>query len=422
MKRIDLCLVCTLILWVGGCAQSPSLGALSDYGGARTTVQASGRAPDSLAPQSPAALTPKPFAEAIAHATQELLAQLPADMPERIVVVDPLIDGVTGEQNAATQSVEAHIRKYVKAKHPRLSLHPLTVSNLERKPLLLIGTVTGVNDQGHSAGQRVKYRVCLSLADTASDRIIAKGTAHAVSEGVDLTPLAYFRDAPAWASDRLTEGYIRSCQNTEPGDPIDPFYRARLISAASINLAIEAHNAGRYQNALDFYAIAIRTGAGEELRILNGLYLANWKLKRHDASRLIAQRIIDFGLTRKRMAMKFLFQPGAISFWEEPDFAAANPMWIEELASRADQSASCLEIAGHSSHGAPDNGDVGLSQDRAQFVRLLLVHQRPRLEKRIRATGRGAAENLIGNGRNDVSDVLDRRVVFKVTDCAAPET
>lgn len=414
---------CGLIVLAGlfGCANRPGREPAPPYNSPNTQPQPSvssttDRAP---APKPPAPPIAKPFSEAVADAAKVLIGQLPADMAARVVVIDPLIDGVTGEQNLATQSVEANLRAYVRANQPKLSVEPLTVKSLAAKPLLLVGTFTGLNQEGQTAGQRVMYRICLSLADTGTGRVIAKGTARATTDGVDLTPLAYFRDAPAWANDKVTESYIRSCQGVKPGDPIDPFYSNRLISAASINHAVDAYNAGRYKNALDFYSIAIRAGAGDELRILNGLYLANWKLKRRDAARAVAQRIIDFGLERKRMALKFLFQPGSINFAKDPVFAAANPMWINELASKLDKRPDCVEVLGHASRGSPENGDLGLSQDRAQFVRLQIVQQRAGLDRRISAKGRGAEENLVGNGRTDASDALDRRVVLRVRECGA---
>lgn len=368
-----------------------------------------------VAPQPAVVL--KPFEEAVTQAAMQLFSTLPPELAARPLVIDPLIDGVTGEQNVATRSVEATVIKTLRSAQPKLALEQLSVKSLARKPLLLIGTFTGLNEQGQTSGARVAYRICLALADTASDRVVAKGTARALPDGVNLTPLAYYRDSPAWATDRVTEGYIRSCQSVKPGDPLDPFYRARLISAASVYHAVEAYNAGRYRNALDFYAIAMRAGAGDELRILNGVYLANWKLKRTQAARLVMQRIIDFGLERERLAIKFLFQPGSIGFWKDPDFLAANPLWMKEVALRVEKAKTCLEIQGHVSRGAPDNADLALSTDRAQFVRHLLIQQSPALERRTVAVGRGAEENLVGNGHNDVSDVLDRRAVFKVQAC-----
>lgn len=375
-----------------------------------------GGAPVPAAPTAPP-LVAKPFKEAVAEATAQLLATLPHDMPARAVVVDPLLDGVTAEQNRATKGMETIVQQYVRDNQKKYWFEPLSVKSLDHKPLLLIGTFTGINDQGQTSGARVVYRICLALADTATNTIVAKGVARATSEGVDLTPLNYFRDAPAWSADKVTDGYIRSCQGTKPGDAMDSFYRARLIAGASVNHAVEAYNAERYQSALDFYSIAMRAGSGDELRILNGVYLANWKLKRKQAAKLVVQRVVDFGIERKRMAIKFLFQPGSISFWKDPDFLTAYPMWMDELARQAAKRNACLNVLGHTSRGDPDKGDVALSQDRAQFVRHLLVDRVPALERNINAIGRGAQDNLIGNGHNDTTDVLDRRVVFQVIDC-----
>jgi hypothetical protein len=41
----------------------------------------------------------------------------------------------------------------------------------------------------------------------------------------------------------------------------------------------------------------------------------------------------------------------------------------------------------------------------------------PRLAERLIATGVGPRENLIGTGKDDPSDALDRRVEFKVLKC-----
>jgi hypothetical protein len=41
----------------------------------------------------------------------------------------------------------------------------------------------------------------------------------------------------------------------------------------------------------------------------------------------------------------------------------------------------------------------------------------PRLADKVKATGVGVKDNLIGTGRDDASDAIDRRVDFNVSDC-----
>jgi hypothetical protein len=47
-----------------------------------------------------------------------------------------------------------------------------------------------------------------------------------------------------------------------------------------VNDGIEAYDEGRYRDALDVYQSALKTRGGEQLRVLNGINLANYKLRR----------------------------------------------------------------------------------------------------------------------------------------------
>ena len=60
-----------------------------------------------------------------------------------------------------------------------------------------------------------------------------------------------------------------------------------------------------------------------------------------------------------------------------------------------------------------------LSERRAKAVRGELVRRAPVLQARTEARGRGAREPLIGTGRDDATDVLDRRVEFEPRACPA---
>ncbi|MCK7477210.1 MAG: hypothetical protein M0C28_06665 [Candidatus Moduliflexus flocculans] len=158
-----------------------------------------------------------------------------------------------------------------------------------------------------------------------------KGVARAQPEGVDITPTAYFQDSPTWAPDQATEGYIKTCQGTKPGDPINPVYADRILTAALISEAIDAYNSGQYQQSLDLYRSALQAPAGEQLRVYNGLYLTSWKLGRRNEATQAFGKIVDYGLTNKRLAVKFLFKPGSTDFWPDrqvtgpyPDLAEAD--------------------------------------------------------------------------------------------------
>ena len=58
-----------------------------------------------------------------------------------------------------------------------------------------------------------------------------------------------------------------------------------------------------------------------------------------------------------------------------------------------------------------------LSLLRAEEVKRRLEAESPALSGRLLARGAGSSDMKVGNGRDDASDALDRRVEFVVLDC-----
>jgi len=389
---------------------------------------ASSPAPGTATPASPPAAPPPPvpaqaYDKAVLSAATALLgnARLPPEgTPARAryaVVIDPLVDGMTGAQSVATQSMGARLAKLMRDQYPQYEVQAFSAANVAKSPLVLIGTFTGVNGQRQTAGTRESYRICLALADLRSGKLVSKGLAFALPDGVDPTPLAFFRDAPAWSDDPATTGYIKTCQGTKAGDPINPLYLDRILAATQVAEAIDAYNAGRYRDALDLYNSALATPSGNQFRVHNGIYLANWKLGRQAQAQAAFARIVDFGIEQRRLAVKFLFRPGSTAFLPDARVSGPYPVWLKTIATRTTASQACLEITGHTSPTGPEPLNERLSQLRAEYVKHRLETDAPALAKRLIASGMGSRQTMIGNGRDDASDALDRRVEFKVIGC-----
>jgi outer membrane protein OmpA-like peptidoglycan-associated protein len=385
------------------------------------SVAAAPPAPPAPPPAPPAPPPPPilPFDDAVVNAATMLLANaaLPPAPPTLAVVIDPLIDGVTGAQSRATQLMGNRLTSLIREKYPRLDVQKFSAANVAKNPLVLIGTFTGVNGQRQTAGRREAYRICLALADLSTGKLVGKGLAFAQMEGVDNAPLAYFQDAPAWVEDPSTLGYIRTCQGTRAGDPINPAYIGRIQVATTISEAIEAYDQKRYREALGMFETAARSPDGRQLRVYNGIYLANWKLGRRDGATQAFGSLVDFGLESKKLAMSFLFRPGSTSFVADPKVSGAYPIWIREIGTRVAKSKSCLEILGNTSATGPEPVNERLSLLRAETVKTQLERQQPALRERTIANGVGSRATLVGNGRDDATDALDRRVEFKVIGC-----
>jgi outer membrane protein OmpA-like peptidoglycan-associated protein len=92
-------------------------------------------------------------------------------------------------------------------------------------------------------------------------------------------------------------------------------------------------------------------------------------------------------------------------------------MWLKELGQRTAKASACLEIVGHTSPTGPAALNDRLSHLRAEYVKDRLVEQAKGLHQRLITTGAGSRQNIVGTGRDDDSDALDRRVEFKTVGC-----
>lgn len=392
MKKIGLMMLVALMT---GCVQPPPPAVVS--------------AP----PPPPPPPLPVPFDQAVLNAGNAVFTAAAASGQRRVVVIDPLVNGVTGEQSVATKALGARLADLARERYPQIDVQPFDAQTVANGPLVMVGTFTPVNAQNQPSGIREAYRFCLVMADLKSGKTIAKSVARALPEGVDTTPTQAFADSPAWSEDASIRGYINTCQATKVGDPIPPVYLNGIITAAIVNQAMASYESGRYRDALELYRSARQTQAGDQLRIYNGLYLTETKLgDRQEASTAFGD-LVDYGLRNNRLAVKLLFRPASTAFVSDAQLSGDYDMWLQQIADRSATSKACLQVTGHTSaSGSPALNDR-LSVLRAEYVQSRLQQDNPALRGRTIANGVGSQQPLVGTGTDDASDSLDRRVEFR---------
>ncbi len=364
--------------------------------------------------------TPVPFDAALLKAANDLFSKAKLDgAPDKVLlVIDPLIDGVTGAQSKATHLEEKRIAELVKSNYPRFQVARFSAETIAKAPVVLVGTFTAVNNAGVAGGAKDAYRICLALADMRTKTIISKGVSRALPEGIDPTPAAFFADSPVFARDASTDSYVKTCQGTKVGDNVDQAYADRIVVASLVSDGIEAYDEGRYRDALNVYQSALKTPGGDQLRVFNGIYLANYRLRHNQAAMDAFGKVVEYGLKGDKLSVKFLFKPGSTQFISDRSVRAPYEAWLDRIAERASAKQSCLEVVGHTSAtGLPAVNDR-LSALRADYIKDRLEDERKSLRGRLVSTGKGSREMIVGTGRDDASDALDRRVEFKVIQCS----
>src|SRR5262245_25004537 len=216
--------------------------------------------PTTTAPQQAAAPAPLPpilpFDQAVANAANSVFTNAPQGSHR--VVIDPLVDGVTGYTSGATENIQSRVTDLVQRQYPRFSVERFSPDALKASPMVLVGTFTPVNGQNQPTGTREAYRFCLVLADLKTGKVVAKSVARAQLAGVDGTPSPVFRQSPVWTTDPATQAYISTCQASKVGDALNKDFVDGLTTASLISQGDDAFNAGSYQTALDLYSNAKR--------------------------------------------------------------------------------------------------------------------------------------------------------------------
>jgi hypothetical protein len=372
---------------------------------------------------------PPPFAEAVKAVVSKVLERVnldsaPTSAPTASrgvrpapLVVDSLIDASTGFRTRATKAIEQEFASAAHARLPRLELTDFSDENLARRPLVLIGTVTPVEPEGRTDGARSIYAIRLALIDLERGVVVSNASARSRVEGIDATPTRFYGEMPAWAPEPSIEAYTRACNDAIEGAPIDPAYRDGLEVSALVSTAIEAYEAGRFREAFDAFVRARRQAAAPQLRIESGLYLAANRLDRVGDAQQAFARIVDLGLARGRLGVRFLFRPDATQFLDDTSTKSGYGLWLGLVAQRAEIRRGCLQIAGNTTRRRDKSASAKLSLGRALAVKDRIDEIDPQIASRTLAVGRGFEENLSGLGTGDGRDAIDQRVEFKVLDC-----
>jgi outer membrane protein OmpA-like peptidoglycan-associated protein len=329
------------------------------------------------------------------------------------VVIDPVLDA-SGQQTGVTRLLEQYLTERLRTNHPQLEVLPFQAANLRKAQYLLTGTTTRI--AGSQPGTRNVFQINLSLTDLKTGMVVAQSASRARDDGLDTNPTPYYRDSPILVKDKVVDGYIRTSE-TPPGRPADPVYFERVATATLVNEATEAYNNDRYQESLELYRSAQSTPAGEQLRVLNGVYLATWKLGRTDEAAEAFGKIVALGLANNTLGVKFLFNPGTTDFWSDPKVSGPYGLWLRQIARQAATAKVCMSVVGHTSRTGSEQMNDRLSQQRATYIKQRLDTEAPELAPRTQASGKGYRENIVGTGTDDARDALDRRVEFKVTGC-----
>jgi outer membrane protein OmpA-like peptidoglycan-associated protein len=341
---------------------------------------------------------------------QLLAANKPA--PKNVVVIDNTVDSASGQQTVATRALDDRLLALLGTRLDKHEVAAIKPDSLKTANYLVTGTLV----QAVQGDARSGFKINVAMTDLRSGFVVAQAAARVRPTGVDATPTKFFRDSPAISKDRALEGKVKTAQS-EAGVEADSLYLSRLPVGAQIAEADQQYDAGRYDEALKMYAAVASRPEGQQLHVLNGVYLCEIQLGHPEAAEAAFGRIVSLGLAINNLSVKLLFRPGSTELINDPKISASYAMWLRQIARETVAAKLCLNIVGHTSKTGSEQVNDRLSLQRGAAIQRSLEASTAGIAGRLQPVGMGFRENIVGTGSDDMRDALDRRVEFKVRPC-----
>ncbi len=386
--RLSCPFILVVCFWLSACAPRVTLPVCSETGGVLT------------------------FEQAIADIAQLLNSQIvQARLRARTIVFDPFVDVKNAQElKINTQIMEIMARTFGSG----VELVPLTVENLQKADLVLTGVI--LSDDNSSGANGKAYHIFASALETRGG--IPKARACTWAQNVDLTPLGICKDTPVY----LRDIYLRNQEAAAKAANVEYSHTAyinHLETRAMLQHAYQTYEKGDYKATLAELDAIINRPDGVAMASYSAQYMTHIAMDDLEGARPALVNLFKLGAENEKVLdVKFLFDVNSdILIKKTPRQAKEYDLWLQEIARLAKNSDFCLQIVGHSSHTGAAAYNEALSLKRAKTVQKLICSIHKTLGQKTKVLGRGFSENIVGSGTDDIQDMIDRRVEFKIMEC-----
>ena len=360
------------------------------------------------------------FDEAITDIAKELNAQIIGartgmefgSNAVKTVVFDPFVD----IKNAQELKINAQIYDIMSRTFTRdIKLVPLTVENLQKADMVLTGVIT--LDDNSAAPKGKAYHIFASILTMRGG--LPKARVCTWAESVDLTPMAVYQDAPTYIKDIYLRNQETAAKAENDNYP-NTAYIQHLETRAMLHHAYQTFETGDYRSTLAELDEIAKRPDGLNMAAYSAQYMSYIALDDLDGARHPLARLFKLSVdSEKLIDVKLLFAVNSDALLEKSERQAREyALWLQEISKIVKEYGLCLVIVGHCSHTGAAPYNEALSLKRAKAVQRIMTSKFKELSKKTKVLGRGFNENIVGTGTDDIQDMIDRRVEFRIIDCS----
>jgi outer membrane protein OmpA-like peptidoglycan-associated protein len=342
-----------------------------------------------------------------------LTARLSEDRDPNTFVIDPFVDGDSGNIVSASNAISRIVtQELVNSRHSYHVL-PLSFSNIEASRYVVTGTI---RYEAYLGTDTKRYRLYGSIVDVTNGVVQGSASSWVADRRIDDAPTNFYKNSPMYLKDRSVDYQIDAAvdPSTVSGTKA---YVDTLNASAITSEGANALDRGDYRGAAKLFDASLNTSNGHTMKNFSGLYQAYYSLGDTAAAERAFYQLFALGVEDNNVKIKFLFAVNKTDFIGNQSARDQYGLWLHEIAQYLDSSHVCMDITGHASHTFTADYNRKLSLARAQRIEGILLQQAPNLASRLSARGVGFDENIIGSGTDDDQDAVDRRVEFRPISC-----
>ena len=327
------------------------------------------------------------------------------------IVIDPFIDVESG------YPVKANIRiKEIMAAEigRRFEITgEMEPENLGAAEYVLNGMVTF---EGKEEGTPPLYKVNASVFEKKTGKVLASATLRVT--GFDTTPMDIYKDSPVFLKGTSYNQHLAAIRKG-PNETVDKDYQDRLMIRAMLVKGDRMYEQREFRKSLSYYNQAAGSQADQPMEVLNGQFTNLVKQGQLGSAEVVYDKLARKSISEtEEITSKITFGPNSVRPVESK--IDQYNIYIRKITKLIASSPACtVKIIGHCSRTGTAQYNDRLSLQRAIWIQNKMASYAPAIMSKTQTIGRGFHENIVGSGRDDITDEIDRRVEFKFSHCGS---
>lgn len=345
-------------------------------------------------------------AAAVADLAKSLAGQAP--QARGVIPVAEFTDEASAEVVASSAMLQVQLVDALRRIIPAGQFQPLAASNVAGAKYVILASHAIVDAPGKK-GQWVRLRIALTEIATGKRVAIAEAFLQHTQQTFSAEPTRFFKDAPAFFLDRFHLANIDALA----GRTEKPL-AATISTKAAFNEAISAYEKSDFVAAEKSFRLVL-SSTPDHQGAMSGVYQSLWAQSKKAEAEAAFGKLAEAGVDGGKVSVKLLFKVASTDFYTN---AEQYRVWQKGLAQAVISKNKCFDVVGHASKSGGEAFNEKLSLQRAQKIVSNMQQLVPGSAGRLKAAGKGAAQNIVGTGSDDAADAVDRRVEFAVRNCS----